>query len=90
LAAERGGSLGLLVRPARVRDEPCWAAVRLAVATVPVVLPPGRAASSVGRRLRVEWVRGSGVVAGKTIEWELGHETSTVSRLSVPRASRRA
>lgn len=31
LAAEAGGGVGFLVRPAAVRDEPCWAEVRLLV-----------------------------------------------------------
>ena len=31
LAAESGGGVGFLVRPAAVRDEPCWAEVRLLV-----------------------------------------------------------
>lgn len=31
LAAEAGGGVGFLVRPAAVRDEPCWAEVRLLI-----------------------------------------------------------
>jgi hypothetical protein len=50
LAAEEGGSLGLLLRPARVRDEPSWADVRLLVEP-----QPGKAAGE--RRLRIEILR---------------------------------
>lgn len=35
LAAEASGGLGLLVRPATVRDEPCWAEARLLVEPLP-------------------------------------------------------
>lgn len=35
LAAEASGGLGLLVRPASVRDEPCWAEARLFVEPLP-------------------------------------------------------
>jgi hypothetical protein len=35
LAAEMGGTIGLLVRPARVRGQPTWAEVRWEVGTVP-------------------------------------------------------
>jgi protein ImuA len=90
LAAEQSGSLGLLVRPVQARDEPCWAAVRLLVTTVPVVLPAETTASSAGRRLRVELVRGCGVIAGKATEWELNDETGALPVASAPRAASRA
>lgn len=35
LAAEASGALGLLVRPATVRDEPCWAEARLLIEPLP-------------------------------------------------------
>ena len=53
LAAESGGTLGLLVRPARLRGQPTWADVQWLVepATLPARHLPGT------RRLRVELVR---------------------------------
>ncbi|HEX4130364.1 MAG TPA: hypothetical protein VHZ24_09990 [Pirellulales bacterium] len=80
LAIEQCGGLGLLVRPERVRDEPCWADLRLRVATLPVELPDSQPASSVGRRLRVELLHGRGAMAGGTVELELNHETNSLHR----------
>jgi protein ImuA len=48
LAAERGGSVGLMVRPVSVRSQPSWSDVQLLVES----LPGGRT-----RRLRIEIVR---------------------------------
>jgi hypothetical protein len=66
LAAESSGVLGLLVRPLEARREPCWAEARL------LVTPrPGLA----GRRLRVEMLRGRGMVSGRAVELEIDDET---------------
>src|SRR6185295_1802088 len=46
LAAESSGVLGLLVREAEAREEPCWADLRLLVE--PLAQPSGRAS---GRRV---------------------------------------
>jgi hypothetical protein len=59
LAAEAGGSLGLLLRPARARGRPSWADVQLWVE--PRCCP-------VGRRLRVELLRCRGQERGKAVE----------------------
>src|SRR5438874_6936187 len=54
LAAEAGGGLGFLVRPAACRAEPSWAAVRLAVSAQP--------SGDLTRRWRVEAVHSGAVV----------------------------
>ena len=59
LAAECGGTLGLLLRPANVRGDPSWADLQLAVRP---------RASPSGRRLCVEVVRCRGGTAGRNIE----------------------
>lgn len=81
LAAEAGGGVGFLVRPAAVRDEPCWAAVRLLVmsekgtgpfcATRPLPAPQGSGKidpfpfRTLGRRLAVEVLKTRGTVASE-------------------------
>jgi protein ImuA len=82
LAAETSGGLGLLVRPASVRDEPCWAAARLLVEPLP---------GDAGRRLSVEVLRTRGSVAkeiasNKRLELEIDDETGDV-RLAAPMES---
>jgi hypothetical protein len=77
LAAEQSGGLGLLVRSLEVRDEPCWADVRLGVATVPIELPAQAIASSAPRRLHVELLRGRGATAGGSVHVEIEHGTTT-------------
>jgi len=65
LAAEAGGSLGLLIRPAAARREPSWAAVQLAVR--------GAACHTKGDRAwRVEVVRCRGGTVGGAVEIESG------------------
>jgi len=62
LAAEAGGTLGLLVRPAAARHEPSWADVRLLV----------RPARQEGPwRLRIELLRARGGAGGKVVELNL-------------------
>lgn len=79
LAAEASGGLGLLVRPASVRDEPCWAAARLLVEPLP---------GDAGRRLSIEVLRTRGSVAEeiasiRRLELEIDDETGDV-RLAAP------
>jgi protein ImuA len=69
LAAETGGVLGLLVRPAAARSEPCWADVRWLVQALPAVSE---------RRLRVELLRARGSLAGVVAEVELDHAASAL------------
>ena len=56
LAAETGGSLGILLRPERVRHQPSWAEYRLLVRPLATAGPPS--ASHPRRRLLVEVLRG--------------------------------
>lgn len=69
LAAEEGGTLGVLLRPARVRGQPTWADVQFAVGPRP---------STQGRRLRVEVTRCRGGTAGPAVDVELDDVTGTV------------
>lgn len=69
LAAESSGALGVLVRPAAVRDEPCWAEARLLVQPL---------AGAGGRRLRVELLRARAVAAGGSVELEIDDETGAL------------
>jgi hypothetical protein len=72
LAAEQGGSLGLLIRPERVRHEPSWADVRLLIEPLPTSSPVG------DRRLKVQLLRSRGGASGGSVEVEIGDETRTV------------
>jgi hypothetical protein len=63
LAAERGGCLGLFIRPSHTRAEPCWSELRLLV---------GRC----DRRIQVTLLRSRLGVAGATVEWSLTDEPS--------------
>ena len=54
LAAEAGGGLGFLVRPAACRAEPSWAAVRLGVSALP--------SAELDRRWRVEALADGAVI----------------------------
>ena len=74
LAAEHGGCLGLLVRPATARNESSWASVRMLVS--PRVVPP-----SVGRqgwRLGVELLRCGGCLGTNLVELEIDDQTGEV------------
>jgi protein ImuA len=62
LAAEEGGALGVLFRPARVRGRPIWADVQMAVEPRPAAR---------GRRFRVEVTRCRGRVAGPPVDIEV-------------------
>ena len=72
LAAEIGGALGFLLRPAARRADPSWADVRLLVDPAPTPR------TATGRRLRVELLRCRGGAGGKAIELELNHETGAL------------
>ena len=64
LAAETGGSLGILLRPARARAEPSFAEVRWGVQSLP-------SAETGARRWRVELIRARRQMAGGSVELEL-------------------
>ena len=86
LAAEQGGGLGFLVRPERVRGEPSWADVRLAVEPLPATGPHAP------RRLAIELLHSRGGANGKRVEMEIDDETHSLylaSPLADP-ATRRA
>ncbi|HEV2968464.1 MAG TPA: hypothetical protein VGY55_00655 [Pirellulales bacterium] len=103
LAAEAGGTLGLIVRPEQARDEPSWAELRL------LVTPAKQGAqvrstkcevrkTAAARRLRVEVIRSRGGAQG-TVELELDEQTGALyessavdlaSRLAAPAAGGRS
>src|SRR5262245_21362472 len=66
LAAEAGGGLGFLVRPAACRAEPSWAAVRLGVSAQP--------SGELERRWRVEALASRAVV-----ELDIGHRCTQIN-----------
>lgn len=84
LAVEAGGGVGFLVRPTAVRDEPCWAEVRLLVEPCPAGrIRDGDARRLFGRRLAVEVLKTRGTVASelaarKRLELEIDDETGVV------------
>ncbi|HEV3416707.1 MAG TPA: hypothetical protein VG056_07850, partial [Pirellulales bacterium] len=93
LAAEAGGTLGLIVRPEQARDEPSWAEVRLLVTPAKQRSEVGDRRSEKGvqvrrtkdegrktsatRRLRVEVIRSRGGAQG-TVELELDEQTGAL------------
>lgn len=66
LAAECGGTLGLLLRPAKFRGQPTWADVRWMIEPQP---------SRDRWRLRVELVRCRGATAGRSMFLEFDEQT---------------
>jgi protein ImuA len=78
LAAERGDSLGCVMRPWSCKTEPSWAAVRLAVEGVPC----NNGLSLPRRNLRVEVLYRRGGLDGKAIVVELSHEANPVHLVS--------
>ncbi|NOX53286.1 MAG: hypothetical protein GXP27_02385 [Planctomycetes bacterium] len=72
LAAETGGTVGLLARPLSAQREPSWASVRLRVEARPST------ADGFTRRLRVQRLSGRGVWDRLTIELEIDHVTGDV------------
>jgi len=74
LAAEQGGGLGLLVRPAEARHEPSWADVCLLVEPRPL----GESLESCRRRSRITLLHGRGTSNGRSVEVEIDDETRPV------------
>jgi hypothetical protein len=68
LAAEQGGGLGLLIRPAAVRGEPSWADVRLLVEPL----------CEAGRRIRIVLLRSRGGFGERAVEVEVDNESHPV------------
>lgn len=69
LAVERGGGVGLLLRPPEARRSPSWAEARLGIEPL---------AARDRRRLRVELLHARGGHAAKPIELEINDETGVV------------
>ncbi len=69
LAAEEGGSLGFLMRPAKSRSEPSWAEARLLVQPRP---------AAAARRLGVTLLHARGGPSGATVQLEINDETGLV------------
>lgn len=80
LAAETGGSLGLLVRPTRVRGQPTWADVQLLVQPRPTRTASIRSATQ--RRLRVELGYCRSGKAGGRVEMDFDFETGLIHETS--------
>jgi hypothetical protein len=78
LAAEKGTSLGLLVRPGNVAGNPSWAEVQLRVCSLPTA-----AEVSAPRRLRVEVLRCRGGRAGGSVQLEIDPETGLNSEIGL-------
>lgn len=79
LAAERGNTLGILLRPAGARSEPCWADARFWVEPAAASRPLAKGwTHSAGRRLRITILRARGVEPGRSIEVLWDEETSNV------------
>ncbi|HEY1786040.1 MAG TPA: hypothetical protein VGG30_10845 [Pirellulales bacterium] len=77
LAAEAGGGLGLLVRPAAARRTPCWASVRFAVQPLPTAGPHGNRHLC----LKILHCRSSGIGGWpqpQGIHWELDETAGLV------------
>jgi len=73
LAAETGGGLGFLIRPASARGAPTWSDVQL------LVTPRARRQEGVsGRRLCVEVLRCRGGPAGQRVELEIEETTGLI------------
>ena len=87
LAAEQGGGLGLLLRPAAVRGEPSWGDARL------LITPKPAAGTDAVRRLNIELLRCRGGTGGGSVDVEWDDETCTMrlaTELAHPTACGRA
>jgi protein ImuA len=78
LAAQSGGGIGLLLRPASARGVPSFAEIRLLLAPAPSLTR----GSIFVRHIRVEVLRARGGRAGGTFLLEIDHETGHVHPLS--------
>ena len=82
LAAEQGGGVGLLMRPADVRGQPSWAELQLQVTPCPAVQASVQQSDRADWRLRVELVRCRSGVAGGSLILELDERTCEVRSLT--------
>jgi protein ImuA len=79
LAAEEGGSIGLLMRLERARAEPSWAAARFLVEA----LPGDENMPASDRRLRIETLQCRRGQSGQMFDVELCHEENAMRLVSV-------
>lgn len=79
LAAEQHATLGIFVRSATARDEPCWALVRWLVTPVAWAHDPAANVAQ-RRRWRVELLRARGTWARQVVEVEWDHAARTLHR----------
>jgi protein ImuA len=86
LAAETGGGLGFIVRPAPSRNGTCFAAVRLLITPLPLSRREEKAGSESCRHIQIEVVRLRGGKTGRTFVLEIDHETGHV-RVPAPVAA---
>ena len=70
LAAETGGGLGILMRPAQARGQPSFAEFRFLVQSLP---PPNKSDAAVSRRWRVELLRARRQFAQGSVVVELSN-----------------
>ena len=70
LAAEIGGGLGILLRPAQARGQPSFAEYRFLVQPLP---PPNKSDATVSRRWRVELLRARKQFAERSVVVELSN-----------------
>jgi hypothetical protein len=80
LAAETGGGIGHLLRPARVRGWPSWSYAQLLVQPLPTPAEatPPEVTLRCGRRWRVELTRCHGLARGRAMEVELDELTGAI------------
>jgi protein ImuA len=71
LAAETGGGLGILLRPAKARGQPSFAEYRFLVQPLPPPDARRAAVAAVSRRWRVELLRGRKQLSGNSVIVEL-------------------
>jgi len=78
LAAEQGGGVGLLIRPAAARQEPSWANVRLLVRAIPRNDSAVPSASASSWRLSVELLHCRGRFDKHAVEFEIDQQTGEI------------
>jgi hypothetical protein len=97
LAAEQGGGLGLLLRPACLRGKPTWANIQLLVEPLPSFNPREQThthalfnagalekAPPLRRRWRITLLRCRGAAADKTLLLEMDETTGTLQEITGP------
>jgi protein ImuA len=78
LAAERGGSLGLLIRPVNARGQPTWSDIQLLVRALPLQKDSHFSPHVTTRRIQIELLRAPGGRTGHSVELEFDDEHGTL------------